>query len=195
MESMMGIKEPLVLDDPLPEPSFWQKWFVELPALLKLLLRTSWNFFRIRPIVDEFQSSFQQRYSKWDEMDFSQLAPHELKSLYHEMEDALLWNWRAPIINDFYVMIYYGLLKRFCGKWCNDETGALQNDLICGEGGVESAEPAKFLLRMASVAAAQEELRDEIFVDPIEEVPNRIASDSRFEKFNGMMQELSLIHI
>ena len=189
MESMMGIKEPLVLDDPLPEPSFWQKWFVELPALLKLLLRTSWNFFRIRPIVDEFQSSFQQRYSKWDEMDFSQLAPHELKSLYNEMEDALLWNWRAPIINDFYVMIYYGLLKRFCGKWCNDETGALQNDLICGEGGVESAEPAKFLLRMASVAAAQEELRDEIFVDPIEEVPNRIASDSRFEKFNGMMQE------
>ena len=189
MESMMGIKEPLVLDDPLPEPSFWQKWFVELPALIRLLLRTSWNFIRIRPIVDEFQSSFHERYREWDAMEFSQLAPHELKSLYHEMEDALLWNWRAPIINDFYVMIYYGLLKRFCGKWCHDETGALQNDLICGEGGVESAEPAKYLLRMASVAAAQEELRSEIFIDPIEEVPGRIANDSRFAEFNRMMQE------
>jgi len=189
MESMMGIKEPLVLDDPLPEPSFWQKWFVELPALIKLLMRTSWNFFRIRPIVDQFQSSFHERYRKWDAMDFSELPPHELKSLYHEMEDALLWNWRAPIINDFYVMIYYGLLKRFCGKWCQDETGALQNDLICGEGGVESAEPAKYLLRMASVAARQEELRDEIFVDPIEEVPGRIAGDSRFAEFSTMMQE------
>ena len=92
-------------------------------------------------------------------MDFPQLPPHELKSLYHEMEDALLWNWKAPIINDFYVMIYYGLLKKLCEKWARDESGALQNELICGEGGVESAEPAKMLLRMAGVAASHPELR------------------------------------
>ena len=73
------------------------------------------------------------------------------------MKEALLWDWKAPIINDFYVMIYYGLLKRFCQNWCDDQTGALQNDLICGEGGVESAEPAKMLLRLASIASQSDD--------------------------------------
>ena len=189
MESMMGIKEPLVLDDPIPDPTFWQKWFVELPALIKLLIRTGWNFFRIRPIVDQFQNTFHERYERWDKMDFSQLQPHELKALYHEMEDALLWNWKAPIINDFYVMIYYGLLKRLCEKWAKDETGALQNDLICGEGGVESAEPAKMLLRLAGVAAGNDDLREQIFAEPIETVPDLIKTDSRFGDFSQMMQK------
>ena len=36
MESMMGLKEGLVLDDAPAKPGFWQKYFVELPALLRL---------------------------------------------------------------------------------------------------------------------------------------------------------------
>ena len=189
MESMMGLKEPLVLDDPVAKPSLWKKWFVELPALIRLVIRTLWNFIRIRPIVDQFQSSFHECYARWDKMDFQKLAPHELKSLYHEMEDALLWNWRAPIINDFYVMIYYGLLKKLCETWCHDKTGSLQNDLICGEGGVESAEPAKMLLRLAGVAASEPELVKLIFEDPLEQVPERIKKDDRFPEFNQLMRK------
>lgn len=189
MESMMGIKEPLILDDPLPTPTFWQKWFVELPALIRLLVRGTWNFIRIRPIVDRFESNFREHYDRWDAMDFDQLAPHEIKNLYDEMEEALLWDWKAPIINDFYVMIYFGLLKSFSQKWCNDQTGALQNDLICGEGGVESAEPAKMLLRLASVASLSENLKSEIAREPLEEVPARINANPEFAEFSQTMRE------
>lgn len=187
MESMMGLKEPLMLDDPDPPPSFWRKWFVELPALVRLLLRTSWNFWRIRPIVDQFQSHFKRHYDVWDNLEFRSLAPRELKKLYTEMEDALLWNWKAPIINDFYVMVNYGLLKHLCRKWTGDTTGALQNDLICGEGGVESAEPAKLLLRLAAVAIDQPELKHMIETTPLEDVAGRVQDDPRFAKFNEMM--------
>ena len=131
----MGLKEPLELEDAEEKPGFFRKYFIELPALLRLVVRTLWNFVRIRPIVNQFQAEFHECYSRWDAMDFSELEPHELKALYHEMEDSLLWNWKAPIINDFYVMIYFGLLKKLCEKWAHDETGGLQNDLICGEGG------------------------------------------------------------
>jgi phosphohistidine swiveling domain-containing protein len=187
MESMMGLKEGLDLDDTEPPPSFYRKYFVELPALIRLVTRTLMNFLWIRSIVNEFQSRFGECYSRWDKMDFTEMAPHELKSLYHEMEDALLWNWKAPIINDFYVMIYFGLLKKLCATWANDQTGALQNDLICGEGGIESAEPAKMLLRMACDANKQPELRNAIFVDPVENVPDLIRNDDRFEAFNSQM--------
>ncbi|MDP1563865.1 MAG: PEP-utilizing enzyme, partial [Pirellulaceae bacterium] len=187
MESMMGLKEPLMLDDPDPPLSFWRKWFVELPALVRLLVRTSWNFWRIRPIVDQFQSHFKQHYDVWDNLEFRSLAPRKLKKLYTEMEDALLWNWKAPIINDFYVMVNYGLLKHLCRKWTGDATGALQNDLICGEGGVESAEPAKLLLKLAAVAIDQPELKHTIEATPLEDVAGRVQQDPRFVKFNEMM--------
>jgi pyruvate,water dikinase len=183
MESMMGLKEKLDLDDaPLPA-SFWRRWFVELPALVRLLCRSALNFSRIRPIVAQFEANFHEHYDRWSKLDFNRLRPHELMKLYYEMEDSLLWNWKAPIINDFYVMVYYGLLKKLCGKWCHDDSGSLQNELICGEGGVESAEPAKMLLRLANQAQKLPELRELITTRPPKELPELIASDPRFQAF------------
>ncbi len=183
MESMMGVKEKLDMDDKPEPPSFWRRWFVELPALLRLLCRSAWNFMRIRPIVARFEANFFEHYDRWCALDFDRLRPHELMQLYYDMEDSLLWKWKAPIINDFYVMIYYGLLKKLCEKWVRDESGSLQNDLISGEGGVESAEPARMLLRLASYAQQTPELRDLITTAPPVELPERIANDVRFAEF------------
>ena len=36
MESMMGLKEPLPMDDAPPSPGRLRRWFVELPALLRV---------------------------------------------------------------------------------------------------------------------------------------------------------------
>ena len=105
------------------------------------------------------------------------------------MEEALLWNWKAPIINDFYVMIFYGTLKKLCSKWCKDQTGALQNDLICGEGGIESAEPARMLLRMAKVAQDDPQLRQQILTSPPRDLPTMVAENPRYGLFSDMMKE------
>ena len=187
MESMMGLKEPLVLNDGGSAPGFWRKWFVEFPALIKLVLRTGWNFYRIKPIVRKFEANFRQHYDRWDDLDFHSMSPHELMRLHDEMEDSLLWNWKAPIINDFYVMIYFGLLKKYCQNWAQDKTGSLQNDLICGEGGVESAEPAKLLLRLAAVANETPGLSAEICGGELNELPEQIAEEPKYEEFNQMM--------
>ena len=184
MEAMMGLKEKLELEDESP-PGFWRRWFVELPALLKLLMRSALNFSRIRKIVARFESNFHEHYDRWSALELDLRRPSELMQLYYDMEDSLLWNWKAPIINDFYVMIYFGLLKRLCGSWCGDESGALQNDLICGEGGVESAEPARMLLRLASRAQGLPELREIIATAASRELPERVASDGRFAEFQA----------
>ncbi len=188
MESMMGLKEPLELDDVSPKPSFWRKWFVEFPSLLKLVGRSLWNFSRLQRRVEHFHNDFRRHYEVWDEMNFAKLSPPEALKLYQEMERALLWNWKAPIINDFYVMIYYGLLKKLSESWCGDTTGAMQNDLICGEGGIESAQPAKHLLRMAARAQHDPELRRMILEDELESLPKRVSADPRFSEFSIEMQ-------
>ncbi len=150
MESMMGLKDKVDLDEEEAPVGWRRRYLVELPQLIILLCRSLRNFSRIDKLVAEFESNFDRYYKDWSARDFKTLTPAELMKIYRDMEDKLLWNWQTPIINDFYVMIYYGALKSFCQKWCEDESGSLQNDLICGEGDIESTKPTKMLMEIAS---------------------------------------------
>ncbi|MFA7330174.1 MAG: PEP/pyruvate-binding domain-containing protein [Candidatus Delongbacteria bacterium] len=160
MESMMGLKDKLPLEEEnAPDQSRARRLFVELPRLLRLLWRSLGNFRRLDRLVATFQADFHAHYSRWRRLDLERMAPHELLALYREMESALLWKWDTPIINDFYVMIHYGLLKKLCADWCGDAGGALQNDLICGEGDIESTRPTKLLMEIARTIRARPDWR------------------------------------
>ncbi len=185
MESMMGVKEPAELKDEYVAPGFWRRYFVELPRLIRLLARSTRNFAGIRSKVRQFEDNFNRRYTVWSAMDFDRKSPHELMAIYREMEDSLLWNWKAPIINDFFVMIFYGILKTLCVKWCGDQKGSLQNDLICGEGGIESTQPTKLLLSLATMAQANPRLRDLILREPAETLVKTIPSNPEFAAFSA----------
>jgi pyruvate,water dikinase len=50
-------------------------------------------------------------------------------------------------------MIFYGVLRKLTAKWCGDSDGTLQNNLLCGEGGIISAEPARRVRELAQIAA------------------------------------------
>lgn len=82
-----------------------------------------------------------------------EMRPDELAAHFLQLERQLLSRWDAPLINDFLAMIFYGVLRRLTEKWCGDKEGTLQNDLISGEGGMISAEPAKRVREMAASAA------------------------------------------
>ncbi|HSO06728.1 MAG TPA: PEP-utilizing enzyme, partial [Pelomicrobium sp.] len=77
----------------------------------------------------------------------------ELAAYYRDLERRLLTRWDAPLINDFFAMIFYGVLRALVAKWLGQAEGTLQNDLLCGEGGMISAEPAKRVKQMARLAA------------------------------------------
>jgi len=83
----------------------------------------------------------------------SALRPDELVAHYRDLERQLLLKWDAPLVNDFFAMVFYGLLRKFTEKWCGDTDGTLQNDLLCGEGGMISAEPARRVRELAQLAA------------------------------------------
>jgi pyruvate,water dikinase len=188
MESMMGVKASAELADAPPPPSWRRRYLVELPALGRLLARSAWNFLRIRRVVGRFEAHFRENYRRWSALDFRSMPPHELMALYHEMEEKLLWQWKAPIVNDFYVMIFYGTLKSLCTRWCGDTAGSLQNDLVCGEGGIESTEPTKMLLRMAQAARRDPELCRVLLAGSPEELAAELPRDPRFSDFNAELR-------
>ncbi|HYG60974.1 MAG TPA: PEP/pyruvate-binding domain-containing protein, partial [Thermoanaerobaculia bacterium] len=185
MESMMGVRESarLAENEEKKERGAWQRYTVELPALVRLVGRSVWNFVRIRRIVGDFQIYFRERYERWSALDFRAMAPHELAALYRKMEDELLWQWKAPIINDFFVMVFYGTLKKLCVSWCGDESGSLQNDLLAGEGGIESTEPTRMLLGLAARARQEPELQKVLLERTPEELAREIPTDPRFPDF------------
>jgi len=190
MESMMGVRESVRFeDDEAPPPGWARRYLVELPALVRLVLRSAWNFVRIRKVVGDFEVHFKENYSRWSALDLSAMPPHEHMALYREMEDKLLWNWKAPIINDFFVMIFYGTLKKLCAKWCGDDSGSLQNDLICGEGGIESIVPTKMLLRLARQASESQELRELILRERPDALADSLPRDPRFKEFSDAIRQ------
>ena len=62
-----------------------------------------------------------------------------------------------PCVNDFFAMVFYGVLRRLATRWCHDEDGTLQNALIVGQGDIVSAEPARLVREMARLALRLEE--------------------------------------
>jgi pyruvate,water dikinase len=79
--------------------------------------------------------------------------PDELVKIYRRIEGELLTHWDAPLINDFFAMIFYGVLKKLVTRWGGDTTGALQNTLISLTGDIISTEPAQRMTEMAAVLA------------------------------------------
>jgi len=183
MESMMGLSEKVDFDDKnRGRFSFTQKYFVELPKLIRLLCRSIYNFSRIDKLVAKFRDHFERHYSQWHEMDFNSMPPDKLMQVYREMETTFLWNWETPIINDFYVMIFYGSLKRRCMRWCNDKNGSLQNDLICGEGNIESTRPTKLLIEIALIIKNNETYLETFTAKTPDELAALIPNDAQYDE-------------
>ena len=182
MESMMGVKESYE-PEPAPPPSAARRYLVELPALVRLVVRSLWNFARIRTRVSRFEALFEHHYRRWAAMRFDEMRAHELMAVYGEMERDVLEQWRAPIINDLYVMMNYGVLKKLSASWAGDPTGSLQNDLICGEGGIRSTEPTFRLMELAGDVRGQPALAHAFATSPIESIAGLLKNDSRFASF------------
>lgn len=152
METMMGVQEELsqeqqgLLDfvDKSPKYTFFRKLFV-FGGFFK-------NFLYIKTITKDFRLMFDTIYNEYFSIDFSKKSLRELKAYFERWNDTVSYNWNAPIINDFLVMVFFGTLKSLVEKWIktDGDSAHLQNDLLCGQGEVDSTLPTLTLMKIAS---------------------------------------------
>jgi pyruvate,water dikinase len=152
METMMGVKQGMNADLTAIFEQVRNPPRYKLSAKALLLVKTLYRFFNIDRIINDFFSHFNAVYNESRARDWRALSLPELRDGYFYLEEMLLKRWQAPIINDYLCMIFFGLLKKLTGRWLTGEDKeSLQNDLLCGEGGLDSTEPTKHLMRLAEL--------------------------------------------
>ncbi len=149
LEQMMGLKDVADYAPERPPVPPARRYLVELPRLLRTAAQFGYQIVTVERRVADFFSLFEEVIDDYGDADFRAMEPMDLARCYEDMERRLLWNWKVPIVNDFAVMIFYGVLRSVTEKWGIDESGSLHHELLCGEGGLMSTEPAKAALRVA----------------------------------------------
>lgn len=160
METMMGTQHSLAdeIADRIKPPGFQETTASKVRRTLSGI-KFLYFHFTIQDMVDEFLKYFHEVYSKYRHLDYSRIPSDEIQRYYQEVENRLLLEWKAPIVNDYLCMVHFGLLKKLTSKWLPQLGESFQNDLLCGEGNLESAEPTRELIRMAAMVAADPQLK------------------------------------
>ncbi|MDZ4832386.1 MAG: DUF3419 family protein [Candidatus Melainabacteria bacterium] len=185
MEQMMGVKAGLPadflaeFDKPLPAaekladalslmmviPKLLSKWFF-LPQDIKAFNRRVENSFTRVPA------------------NLGELSESELASLYRSLEKDLLLHWDAPIVNDFFAMVSFGLLRGVCAKWFKNMDG-IHNQLLCGETGIISTEPVARMKELAAEVSINSRLIELLKSGDVKRINSNL---SEFPKFHSLYQ-------
>lgn len=181
MDQMMGVKEPLPEGAlPPPPPATTGAKFRDAFALARTVVGLVRNHLVLPRQIPRFQARLNRALAE-PEPSLERLRADELAAHYRGIERQLLTQWDAPLVNDFFAMIFHGLLRRLCEKWCASPDGALANELIRDEGGIISAEPARRLKELAALATAQPELVRALSEGSVGEARRASASAPEFQ--------------
>ncbi len=164
MEQMMGVRAPL--DRRVAPPA-------NASRKLRLYAAMGWQLLRIRSSIDAFRANVRRVLTKYD-MDFASMDADQLVDAYDQLRTELLSDWQTPIVGDTRVMMMFDRLRSTIRKVGLDDEGTLHNDLMCGQGEVESAEPTYHLVRVAERVRADERLRAVVLDTPDDELRDAI---------------------
>ena len=166
MERMMGVEEPV--DFIVSTKKTFVEKFVLLPSLLKNLFTLLTAFSKLKKSVSIFKDDFETYFSR-----FYQVLP-ELKTgkqiliEKQQLDKKLLQNWTTPIINDFYVMMMNGKVRRKLLKLKITEPEEFLSRYLSGNQQIESAQPAIKMQALAILASQQPLLKNLIVLLPDE---------------------------
>ena len=154
MEQMMGVKEelPEEVEKSIKETGNIRR-FLSKVTLARTFLGFGINFIFIDTRVKRFKKLLN---STLEDRNTEEMSEYELYNYYTELENKLLYNWQTPILNDFYTMISFGMLKNRIQKYKLDtEDGILHNELIIHDTEIISVEPSKYIEKLADIVRAE----------------------------------------
>ena len=156
MEAMMGLEDPvdLVEDSQLTT----KEKLKQVPKLLGTLVSLLYHFSKIDGLVRTFTKNFTREYKSIDRTDLHRMDITQILNHLGRLRKTVTGEWGTPIINDFYVMMMNGKVKRALEKHMDGDVVSLQNKLMAGEEGIESTEPTKRLLSICDEIRANPDL-------------------------------------
>lgn len=193
MEQMMGVKESLS-DELLSEikNSTSTSKVSDGFNLFKTILGLSKSLILLNKTIKNFYLRLDDALVK---KDLDSMSLSDLMQYYNSLEMKLLKKWDAPMVNDLFAMVFYGLMRKLSKDWCGDENESMQNTLILTQGNIISAEPAK-LMKEISKKIYVSNISEKDFKKWVNEVNNSNIKndiDKYIEKFGDRcLDELKL---
>jgi phosphohistidine swiveling domain-containing protein len=189
METLMGTSK--VLQDEIAERVKQPEFHNDVGATLRSLIsgcKLLYFHFNIQNIVDSFLEKFHIIYNKYRRIDYSRLSADIIYKHYQTLEREMLWQWHAPIINEFLCMVHYGILQKLTKKWLAHLGESFNNDLLTGNRNIESAEPTRRLIIMSSYVSKKPLLKELILITP-NDLCLEAVNQSQFQEFYHMILE------
>ena len=153
MEQMMGTTESLS-----PQHSSHVRRISSAVSLARSLCALTWQYLVLPRRVTEFRQRFDQTLDSG--IDLQHATTEAIVDEFRRLETRLADSWDAPLLNDFFTMIFFGALGALCRRWCSDQSGTIQNIVVADCGGLASVEPATLVRRIANSATG-----DPAFID------------------------------
>ncbi|MFN8657853.1 MAG: PEP/pyruvate-binding domain-containing protein [Candidatus Obscuribacterales bacterium] len=179
MEQMMGVKEPLPQEVKLAQkkPRRLERW-LDCIALAWSLLGLIASFVTLKSRIAKFYVRLNDALKP---VELKNMSIDQLLGYYHLLEAKLLLQWDAPLVNDFFAMIFYGVLKSLTQLVLWDAQSNLHNDLLAQTGDIISAEPAARIAKMARVASADPSLVDVLCNKSLSVIERRLKQEPEFK--------------
>lgn len=189
MIQMMGAKEGIPEEAlKIVENSKYPSTKTEdLLNLLKGLSGLCNNHFKIKKLTENYYKNVKHAMGT-EHLDgrLENMSLYELGQYYRRLERELIKKWDAPVINDFFAMIYYGIFRKISENWNDGKLKQTYNDLLCGDGNIISAVPAKQIKLMANELINSSKTEPElinIFCNaPLKEIEKNIVKHTKLNK-------------
>ena len=180
MERMMGVREPL--EDPPPPPSAGSR-LRDLASLARMLGALVREHGKLAREVPRFHARVEAALAPVTNAELTTWSEADLTACYARLEQDLLRHWRPPLVNDFFAMIFFGVLGRLIERWLPGTPMTLANDLLCGEGGIISTEPARHVMALAQRAQATPAVAAALALGDARAVEARLEADPACAEF------------
>ncbi len=152
MEKMMGVKEKFNFKNEEKKTGIADYWDIVV-AVFSILK----NLITIEGQRKKFQSYFNKVMANYERINFDDKNVVELMELYFKFEQTLVKKWKAPLVNDFFAMVFFGLLQKQVIKYGFAEEENLHNDLISGSKDIITTEPIDLTLKIAALISKNPE--------------------------------------
>jgi len=155
MEKMMGVKERFDIPDTyrLSKGAAWWR-------IVKMAFKMYGRFLSLPKQRKAFMVLLETTIQKYKSIDLHKKNANELMQLYLDFEKILLNEWKAPLLNDFFAMIWFGMLQKRCEKFGISKNPNIHNDLLCGSSDIISIQPIHRTLDIATSISENAELKN-----------------------------------
>jgi pyruvate,water dikinase len=150
MEDMMGVTD--TCSAPLAVGG--NKW-VRLARAGVGIVR-SW--FRLDRDVADFHHLVDEVLAELTEDSLARADAASLAAYYDALERRLIARWQPPLVNDFFAMVFFGLLRKLLARWCPDLAAERQNELLIASQSIVSTEPIRRLHELVDACRDEPEL-------------------------------------